>query len=256
LSRVPTARIIEALLASTPPTDEPVRKVLVGAYWTMVNTGLATTMRDRDPQHGDACGSLLDAGVLHHKTARELASYVRSEHPVAMSIGMAAINSMLDLDESRCTNRGAFDLLAEKGRGRNVAVVGHFPFVPKLRELAKELWVLEQRPRPGDLPAAEAARILPQCEVVCLTGTSLMNGTLDGLLALCRNAYVVLTGPSSPLSPLLFEFGIDAICGARVTNAEAVAPFITQGASFKQLHTHGVRLLTLQRDGNARTNSI
>jgi hypothetical protein len=244
----PTARILEALLASLPPTNDPVREVLVGAYWTMVNTGLATTFRDRDPQHGDACGSLPDAGVLHHKTARELASYVRSEHPVAMSIGMAAINSMLDLNESRCTNRGAFDLLAEKGRGRNVAVVGHFPFVPKLREVAKELWVLEQRPRPGDLPAHEATRILPQCEVVCLTGTSLMNGTLDDLLALCRDAYVVLTGPSSPLSPLLFEFGIDAICGARVADPAAVSPFIIQGASFKQLHSHGVRLITLERE--------
>lgn len=248
--------ILEALLADLPASDEPVREILVGAYWTMVNTGLATTMRDQDPQHGDACGSLPDAGSLHRKTVRGLASYVRSEHPVAMSIGMAAINSLLNLDESRCTDRGAFDLLVEKGRGRKVAVVGHFPFVPKLRELAKELWVLEQRPRPGDLPAAEASRILPQCEVVCLTGTSLMNGTLDGLLALCHDAYVVLTGPSSPLSPVLFEFGIDAICGARVTDPAALSPFITQGASFKQLHSHGVRLLTLQRDGNARRNPI
>ena len=249
-----SAQILETLLEGLPRTGEPVREILVGAYWTMVNNGLASTLRDRDPQHGDSGRPFPDAGSLHRKTVRELADYVKSEHPVAVSIGMAAINSLLDLDESRCTERGAFELLSENCHGLNVAVVGHFPFVPKLREITRRLWVLEQNPRSGDFPAQEAPRILPECDVVCLTGTSLMNGTLEGLLALCPEAYVVLTGPSSPLSPLLFEFGIDAICGARVSNPAAVAPFIIQGASFKQFHSVGVRLLTLRREQYTRTS--
>jgi hypothetical protein len=161
---------------------------------------------------------------------------------------MATLNSLLDVNESRCTHHSAFDLLAEKGKGRNVAVVGHFPFIPKLRERVKQLWVLELRPRPGDLPAENAEEILPQCDVVCLTGTSLMNGTFEGLMQLCPQAYVVLTGPSSPLSPLLFEFGINAICGSRVVDPESLRPYVTQGASFRQMHAHGVRLLTLMAD--------
>ncbi|MBP7831262.1 MAG: hypothetical protein KA248_15240 [Kiritimatiellae bacterium] len=60
-------------------------------------------------------------------------------------------------------------------------------------------------------------------------------------------SYVVLTGPTSPLSTVLFDFGISAICGTRVANAEEVIRFISQAATFKQLHGHGVRLLTMTR---------
>ena len=89
------------------------------------------------------------------------------------------------------------------------------------------------------------SRILPKAEVVSLTGTAFINHTIEDLLSLCRGSYVVLTGPTSPLSPVLFDFGISAICGTRVANAEEVIRFISQAATFKQLHGHGVRLLTM-----------
>ena len=73
----------------------------------------------------------------------------------------------------------------------------------------------------------------------------MINHTLESLLDLCKGAYVVLTGPSSPLSPVLFDFGVHAICGTRVTDAREVDRYITQGATFKRLRRHGVRLLTM-----------
>ena len=48
-------------------------------------------------------------------------------------------------------------VLAERGRGRTVAIVGSFPFIPRLREQVGELWVLEQRPSEGEYPASVAA---------------------------------------------------------------------------------------------------
>lgn len=244
--------ILEALLEPRLGDRTPVREILAGAYWTYVQSrfgGLSSTLRDRDPQHGDGGGPLFSAGELLGRPAGEVAALVRSGHPVARSIGLATLNSLVELDESRCVEKGAFDLLAERGAGRDVAVVGHFPFVPKLREKVRNLWVLEREPRPGDLPATEAPDILPRAEVVCLTGTSLLNGTLQGLLAHCRGAFVVLTGPSSPLDPRLFDFGIQAICGARVADAEGIRPYVAQGASFRQLRPHGVRLLALVAPG-------
>ena len=225
-----------------------------GAFWTAVTTrytGLATTYREMDLQHSDHPCMVKDAGSLIGKKAGELVEYARSEDTVSASLGMATINSLLEVDESQCVERGAYDILAEKGRGRDIAVVGHFPFIPKLRDVARNVWVIEKRLRPGDFAESEAARILPKAEVVSLTGTAFINHTIEDLLSLCRGSYVVLTGPTSPLSPVLFDFGISAICGTSVANAEEVIRFISQAATFKQLHGHGVRLLTMTPPGGA-----
>ncbi len=62
-----------------------------------------------------------------------------------------------------------------------------------------------------------AADILPQADVVAITGTTLINHTIDELLAFCSTqALIGLLGPSTPLSSLLFDYGIDVLCGASV----------------------------------------
>ena len=81
-----------------------------------------------------------------------------------------------------------------------------------------------------------------------LTGTAFINHTIEELLSLCRGSYVVLTGPTSPLSPVLFDFGIDAICGTKVVNMENVKCFVMQAAIFKQIKHQGVRLITMTAD--------
>jgi uncharacterized protein (DUF4213/DUF364 family) len=125
-------------------------------------------------------------------------------------------------------------------------MVGHFPFIPKLRDVAAQLWVIEKYPMEGEYPAAAAADLIPRAEVVALTGSALINHTLDGLLSLCRpGAYVVVLGPSTPLSPVLFNHGATIISGARVIDEEAALRTIGQGAIFQQVQ--GTRLLTLAR---------
>lgn len=243
--------VLDALLESLQHGDEPVREVCTGAFWTLVTTrfsGLAATYRDLDLQHTDSPLTVPDAGRLTEKTAGELCEFALSPETVTASIGVAAINSLIEIDESRLVERSAYEILADRGAGKDIAVVGHFPFVAKLREVARNVWVIEKRLRSGDLSADEASRILPQADVVCLTGTALINHTLDELLGYCHKSYVVLTGPSAPLSPVLFDFGIAAICGTRVTDPNQVKRYITQGACFRQLKGHGVRLLTLHRD--------
>jgi uncharacterized protein (DUF4213/DUF364 family) len=125
--------------------------------------------------------------------------------------------------------------------------VGHFPFIPKLREEAGHLWVLEQHPGEGEFPAAAAADIIPRADVVALTGSALINHTLEALLALCRPGVpVVVLGPSTPLSPVLFDHGATVISGARVVSEDAALRTIGQGATFQQVE--GVQLLTLTRE--------
>jgi uncharacterized protein (DUF4213/DUF364 family) len=238
-------KIFDDLISSLKGNDFPIKSVHTCVFWTAViskHCGLSSTFRGEGPSHERG---VRDVGNLTRKTALELAEYARSNSLLEASIGMATINSLIDIDESKCVEKNAFEIILEKGEGKHVAVVGHFPWIPKLREKIKNFWVLEQRLREGDLPAKEADRILPQCDVVGITGTSFINHTLEGLLKLSKNAYIVLVGPTSPLSPILFDCGIDAICGSKVVDPDQLIRSISEGATFKEVT--GVRLLTLMK---------
>ena len=240
-------KILEDLLAHLTPKEEPLRDIIVGAHWTAVLTrgcGLATTMADPPPHSGP---SVHNAGRLTEKTPAELIQWVHSEALMEASIGMASINSLIEIDEERYSEVNAFDVLAQEGKGKDIAIIGHFPFVSKLKEIARNLWVIEQRPRPGDLEADRAVDILPRCQVVGITSTTFINHTLESLLALCQGAFVMLLGPSTPLTPLLFDYGIAAISGSLVVDEAQVVRHVTQGATFQQLHHAGIRLLTLTK---------
>ena len=159
-------KILNDLLLSLKGNDFQVKSVHTCVFWTAViskHCGLSSTFRDEGPSHDRG---VRDVGNLTRKMALELAEYARSESLLEASIGMATINSLIDIDESKCIEKNAFEIILEKGQGKNVAIVGHFPWIPKLKGTTKNLWVLEQRLREGDLPAKEADRILPQCDVV------------------------------------------------------------------------------------------
>jgi uncharacterized protein (DUF4213/DUF364 family) len=238
-------KILDDLLLSLKGNDFQVKSVHTCVFWTAViskHCGLSSTFRDEGLPHNRG---VRDVGNLTRKKALELAEYARSNSLLEASIGMATINSLIDIDESKCIEKNAFEIILGKGTDKNVAIIGHFPWIPKLRGKVKNLWVLEQRLREGDLPAREADRVLPQCDVVGITGTSFINHTLEGLLALCKRAFVILIGPTSPLSSILFGHGIDAICGAKIIDEEKVIRSISEGATFKEVT--GVRLLTLSK---------
>jgi uncharacterized protein (DUF4213/DUF364 family) len=241
--------IIDTLLKSL-RADAPVRQVLVGAFWTAVvlegdppRCGLASTLRAETHDEGPP---VRQPGRLRQHSGRELAEWLRSPRILEASIGMAAFNALLEVDELSCVDLNAEEVIVERGTGRRVAVVGHFPFVERVRQAAQTCWVLELRPRPGDLAASQAAEVLPQADVVALTGTSLLNHTFDDLVALCRpEAFVVLLGASAPLSPVLLEHGVDAVSGTRVVDVPAVLRAVGEGATFRQIP--GKRLLTMMR---------
>jgi uncharacterized protein (DUF4213/DUF364 family) len=114
--------------------------------------GLASTFHEPHPHHRP----VRDVGRLTQLSALQLAQYARSDNVLEASIGMAAINSLIDVDEARCVKENALDVRALKGRGKNIAIVGRFPWIPNLRRIAKMLWVIEQSPQEGELPAEAA----------------------------------------------------------------------------------------------------
>jgi hypothetical protein len=239
-------KVIDDLL-STLSFEADVRDIRQGPFQTAVVTrhgGLASTPREHG--HHQDTPPVKEAGTLLGKGVLEIAQMAYSPGLLVAAIPMAAINSLLDVDDGHYIALNAGDLLAEKGKGKKVALIGHFPFVPQLRQVVKELWVIEQYQREGDFTESEVENLVPQADVVGITGMAFTNRTIEGLLGLFRaEAYVIILGPTTPLSPVLFHYGVDAVSGTKVVDPEAVLRGVSQGATFRQLK--GIQLLTMER---------
>lgn len=161
---------------------------------------------------------------------------------------MAAINASLPRAPECWQTLNAAEYLRIHGRGKKVVVVGHFPFVDRIKADVGSLWVLELNPKEGDYPASAAPELIPQADIVAITGMTLLNRTFEGLIKLCsRQTTRLVVGPSTPLSPLLFQRGVDILCGAVIDDPQQVKRMVAQGATMSQIHTAGgLRMVTRQ----------
>ncbi len=238
--------LLDAILAGLP--EGVVRTGVVGRRWTAAvveaqgtrRCGLAATWWL--PEDKAAPLSL----PIDGSPARVLANELRHVRGARASLAAATVNALLPQASTSWKPDRLEEVILRLGADRSVAVVGHFPFVDTLRPQVGSLTVLEEHPRPGDLHASAAADVLPEAEVVVITGMAFVNRSLTGLLRLCSaQARVVVAGPSTPLSPVLFEHGVHRVCGAVVRNEAAVLRAVAAGEGFHGVHQAGVELVTL-----------
>jgi len=240
--------VIDDLLSSVSPDahSEPPGELAVGLYWTAVagpRMGLAATPTDTACCHAT---EITDVGCLHEWPVGRLTQLLKSDHPLEVTIGMAALNALVPVDEAAGVEWNARDVLLERGRSKTVVTVGHFPFTDVLREVAARLHVLELHPVQGDEPAEAAADLIPQADVIGLTASTLLNGTFEGLARLFpAEALVVMLGPSTPLSDVLFDYGVHILGGALVTDPASALRCVTQGSSMHRVP--GLRRFTIAR---------
>ena len=234
--------------------DGEVESVIVGLHWTAVSVkvegqrycGLSSTV-SAPHQHGSGF-DVPDAGTLTQRSARDLAELCKSDSPTLASIGTAALNALLQPQPMSFEELNAEEIIAQHGAGERVVIVGHFPFIDRIRQIAAHLDVLENHPRPGDLHASQAPHVIPEAKIIAITGMTFVNKTLDDLLALCRpDAVVVLLGASTPLHPLMFDHGIDYLCGAKTLQIDPVLRTTAEGAVYRQIAKAGLRLVTAQK---------
>lgn len=233
--------------------DGRVIRAVVGRRWTASvvdlqgenRCGLAATWRLPEEE-------VLEAPSVEGIPARGLGSELRQARGLRASLAAATINASLPPVPGQWKYEKVEDVIQRCGAGKSVVVVGHFPFVDTLRPQVGSLAVLEERPRPGDLPASAAPEVLLGAEVVVITGMAFVNRSLEGLLRLCApSAHVIVAGPSTPLSPVLFEHGVHQLCGTVVENIEAVLRTVSAGQGFHGVHQAGVRLVTVSAGGSS-----
>ena len=216
-----------------------IHDIAVGAFWIAVlagdppRCGLASLLRPEYTDHG-----MLPK--IHYPLQRQNAEAIirlfLSSDTVEAGIGLAALNALIPINADSCIKRHAADMILEESAGKDVVVVGHFPFVEDLRHTASECHVLELKPRDGDLPAEQAPYVLPDAEIAIFSSTTLMNNTFDMLCSLCRNTCTLfMVGGSTPLTPVLFNSGVDHIAGTVIDDPVAAFMAVRQGARFPQI---------------------
>ncbi len=224
--------------------------VRAGMFWTAVRTtagtGLASSLRNEPHRHGSL--PVRWAGTLAGRPAADLVGLLGSESAAESVVALATINAVLGPAWAGRSSRNALEVIRERGRNRRVAVLGHFPFVDSLAGSCRELLVFERGLglREGDLPIERIPDLLPEADVVAITATTLLNGTLGEVLGhVSRDAFTVMLGPSTPLAPLLFEEGFDLLCGTVVEDEEAVLRVAGEGGVTRQIAA--VRRVCLER---------
>ena len=211
-------------------SDTRIERALFAERWAMAATEGSLGLAMATP--GNSIPPLFPAG-LKGLPLRRAAEAVASWNLREASLGLAAANAFYNTPE-RVAALGAavspeiYSTVGLDLHGLTVGIIGHMHGPDGLREQAKAVYVLERVPQPGDYPDAACDWLLPRCDLVLITGSSLVNKTLPHLLRLCPQAITILTGPSVPLCPALLDYGVDRIAGMAVTDRAAMAAHVTE----------------------------
>lgn len=237
------------------PCDIFADQITIGLHWTTVRAGnycgAAMTVAERSER-----GSLLNE--RRGQPLRHLASLSKSWDFVEAAVGVAAINAYYNNEQTWKRPRkgdlpwrilggeNAFDGYRQEVKGKKVAVVGHFRQLENYLTEAKTVSVLERRPVGDDLPDSACEYILPEQDYVFITGSALVNKTLPRLLQLSEKAKVILAGPSTPMTSILFTYGVDEMGGFLVRERNRIEDTVAIGAH-KEFFACGERIRMIRR---------
>lgn len=187
-------------------------------------------------------------GKMRGRRAADFLDEVERADGIRRAVGIAAMNALAAFCWDRKPHPGvelqsgidAFDAAAI-APGQTVVVVGAFvPFLRELKRRGNPFFVLEQDPatlKADELPfyrhASEFPAVVPQADVLLITGTTLLNDTLDDLLAAARpDACKVVVGPTVGLVPDAYlRRGCDILGSIQVTHADEFLDVLAEGGS-------------------------
>lgn len=223
--------------------DQEIRRIVIGPRWLFVE-GERGAGISHLPKGGEEVQRRLAA--YRALGLRGLASLIHSWDPVERALAVAAVNASVNHRGLAVAGGDGLDtLLAEdRAEGTRTVLVGVFP---GYRERMPDAQVMETNPQPGEFPIAAADCLLPGCGTAILSAACLVNRTLPRMLTLASSARVALAGPATPLTPRLHAYGIDALAGFVVTDADGLAQAVARGAKAWAFASFG-RIVHRRRD--------
>ena len=210
----------------------------------------------------ECCQVVRQAGTLSGSPATELAERAKSWDTGERVIGVATINALSQIllrrehDGYTVTEGNVLEQVDIRPTDK-VAMVGNIkPLVPGIRNKASSLRIFERGGSLGEgiLPDTAAEELIPESDIVFITGSAIANGTVGRLLQLSENARsVVLVGPTASMVPSpLFKRGVDLIGGVIVTEPDRAMQIVAEGGGTPQLKAATKFVLIKPRPGLGR----
>lgn len=167
---------------------------------------------------------------------------------------LTAITSKLYQNYKCIENTDTLDLVDLNGN-KTITIVGAFQsYIKKILSTNNKLHILELEKEmiqkehlPYFVDSKDAKNVLPDSDIVIITGLTILNNTLDELLSHCKqNQQIIITGPTSSIPPeLLFNKGIDIIGSVKIDNKENLFSIVSQAGSTFHLFNYGAQKICI-----------
>jgi uncharacterized protein (DUF4213/DUF364 family) len=212
----------EPLLKDRVLTDAVLGLSLTAVELDQSDIGLSYVLRDRLPA---GCSAFGFAQHIIGQPALDVARLVLegrddSQRGVGMAVITAATRALNLPDEPDTAN--PFGLQVRPAD--RVGMIGYIPpVVDQLTKLGAHVTIFDKglTVSGGDgaaqvMDMSRQSEVLPQCDLMIITGTTLINGSIDKLLELCKKAReIVLVGSSTPMLAEAFKAtGVTALAGS------------------------------------------
>ena len=236
--------------------DIKVERAVIGIFFTgaCLNTGhagICATPIKEIPEAVCCPSSVRAMPNAGHLTERSVEKYLDdalSGIPMKRTMGVAVLSAL----SSYCWEEGLVDGYNMKvdvdateclhlSDDTYAVLIG--AIVPVLRILKgrkMDFSVIELDPRtlkedemPFYVPVEKTADTVPKADILIVTGTTLINGTLEGILKLARpETQVVVLGPTSSILPhAFFRRGVNVLGGDIITNPGKMLDTLVEGGS-------------------------
>ncbi len=234
-----------------------VERAVAGLFFTGVELsngacGMAATPIKDIPAAvccSSSLGALPSPGKLRGRPAADvLEDLAPGTAPLRRAMAIATLNALIEtLWRRDGPPRDAGVSVGDAGQalalrpGERVVLVGAFaPYMRAFRKEGRDYRVLEMDPatlRPDEMPhyapAASAPQVIPWGDVLICTATTLINGSLDTLLACAHpGTRIAVVGPTAPLLPGPYRArGVEVVGGTRAGLAGPLLDLLAEGAS-------------------------
>ena len=236
--------------------DITIERVVIGLFFTGVklsgNAGGVCYTPIKDIPRAVCCpssaGTIFNPEKIKKMKAKDLLTALSFGEPIKTAVAIATLNAF----SATCWNRGLTGNYEIKMNidaqetvqmpvQKSVALVG--AFVPTLRALENRggsWWVIEQDSRTLKgkelehfVTVEKSAEIIKRAEVLIITGVTLVNHTLEGILASAMpGAEIVVMGPTAGFLPEpMFERGVRVVGGVWVKKPDDLLDVLAAGGS-------------------------
>jgi uncharacterized protein (DUF4213/DUF364 family) len=228
-----------------------IEHVLFGVNMTAVklsdgSIGVASTLfqkESRPHKHKRHFGDFSPSKFSNQKVVALFNSEIESS--LADTLRIAVLNGVsakqIENSEYKIIENADPIELVEITPKKNITIVGAFrSYIDFLSETGANLKVLEldknmlsEEHQKYFVPANQYPDLIPKSDIVIITGLTLINNTIDGLLkSASKTSKIIVVGPSANIFPeFLFKNGVDIIGATRYTNPDLLFKLIAEGAN-------------------------